>query len=440
MMYFRVLVLAAALAGLAACDLVRYPGDGGAEPETPDAPPDLPEGAPGPPPPVTPVDDPYDADNDGDVTEVDTPNEPGDLEAPDTETSPGGEDLTGDADDVVPDEDATDTGANDGDDVPTNLDDPETGAPGETTEPADQDSGDAPDEDPVDTDTGDTTPPSDADDGEPAEPVDGETPDADGDTDVETDVPPDVDPAPVEPAFSYHAPGRLLPGTGSGQEEQIVHAPDIVFPIADAPAYLQSMVFTFGGGVGGGDQCDTRNYAYPWRDNFCETRSRARVSPFCPTDRIHQGQDIRVGTPQDCNTLRRTAAADRALHKVVAVEDGVISHIGTYSVNLRSGGRIYKYMHMNMRALQVTKGQAVTAGQHLGFVSNDFGGTPTTFHLHFEITQNTAEHGWAHVPPYLSLVEAYERRENGPGEPIAASDVAVASAPIIIPEGFEIIE
>ena len=280
------------------------------------------------------------------------------------------------------------------------------------------------------------------------------TPDAPVETPVEetpvTDPAPQPQPEPEtpveetpppEPKFSYFGPGQLLAGTGTGAQEQIVHAPDIVFPIKSAPAYLQSQVFNFGGGVAGGDQCDARNFAYPWRDNFCETRTSNRNSPFCPTPKIHQGQDIRVGTAADCNTLRRQAPVDRGLHEVVAVEDGVISSIGTYNVKLRGDGRIYNYMHLNMNRLAVTAGQSVKAGDLLGYVSNDFGGTPTTLHLHFEIVQNTGGQVWSHVPPYLSLVAAYERREAGPGE-LVEPQIGVASAEQVwvIPEGMEIIE
>ncbi|MEL6258742.1 MAG: M23 family metallopeptidase, partial [Pseudomonadota bacterium] len=123
----------------------------------------------------------------------------------------------------------------------------------------------------------------------------------------------------------------------------------------------------------------------------------------------------------------------------VAAEDGVISNIGRYTVNVRAGSRIYRYLHMNMRALQVALGDEVTAGQHIGYLSKDFGGTPTTFHLHFEIKQNTPEHGWVFVPPYTSLVASYERREQGPGE-LIEPNVAIATAPMQIPEGAEITE
>lgn len=398
------LVLAAfALTGLAACDFVRFPGDGGPTPSTPEPGPAIPPGAPGPPPPGTPVNNPYD---DPDTSTPDTPDSPVDPDAPD-------------ADRVSTDDPVTPPGT----DVDVPTDTPVDVPP--ATDPVDpSDSSDTtPDvTDPIDEPV---TPPTDPVDPPVTPPVDPVTPST-------------PDPVP-EPVFSYHAPGALLPGTGKGSLDQIVHAPDIVFPIANTPAYLQSQVFTFGGGVGGGDQCDPRNYAYPWRDNFCETRSANRGSPLCPAQKIHQGQDIRVGTPAQCNTMRRTAKSDRTLHEVVAVEDGVISNVGSYSISLRAGGRIYKYLHLNMAKLKVKTGDSVTAGQSLGYVSNDFGGSATTFHLHFEIVQNTADEGWVYVPPYLSLVEAYERRENGPGEEVE-QNVAVASVPFVIPEGMEIVE
>lgn len=362
------------LTALAGCDFVRFPGDGGPPPETPEEGPVTPPGAPGPPPP------------DVDDSEFETP-----VETP-VDGTPSDDPAT------PPEADPVD-------------------APGDT--------GETPVEVPVDeTPAGDT--------GTPVEPP------------TETPVEPEPQPepeTPVEPVFSFYAPGALLAGSGGGFADQVVHAPDIVFPIKSAPTFLQSQVFSFGGGVAGGDQCDARNYAYPWRDNFCETRSANRTTPFCPVAKIHQGQDIRVGSAADCNALRRQTVAQRGLHEVVAVEDGVISSIGTYTVKLRSEGRIYNYMHMNMNRLAVTAGQTVKAGDLLGYVSNDFGGTATTIHLHFEIMQNTAEHGWVHVPPYLSLVAAYERRENGPGEQLEPEiGVASASEAFVIPEGYEIIE
>ena len=336
-------------------------------------------------------------------------------QTPDTPTPPVDPVDTGDTSDTP------DTGP----DTPVDVD-PDTGT---TDTPPVTDPVDEPTDEPSDPPTGD--------------PVD-ETPDTPTDepvTDpVDEPTEPDTDPEPpviAPPTFSYNAPGVLLAGSGDGAVDETVYAPDMVFPIKDAAAYPQSMVWGFGGGIGGGDECDTRNYAYPWRDNFCEKRSSNYNTAFCPSARVHLGQDIRVGTPQGCEDMRRTDASQRALYKVVAAEDGIISNIGSYTVNVRtSGGRIYRYLHMNMRALQVSLDETVTAGQTLGYVSKDFGGHATTFHLHFEIKQNTAEHGWAYVPPYLSLVEAYERREGGPGERIVVGDFAVASEPIPIPEDF----
>jgi len=303
---------------------------------------------------------------------------------------------------------------------------------------------------PVGTLPEETTPPAeaptDASDETNAPPT-GETPEPPTPEEAEP-APPEIEPEPVpqappaEPVFSYHAPGVLLPGSGTGSQDRTVYAPDMVFPILNAAAYPQSMVWNFGGGIGGGDECDARNYAYPWRDNFCEKRSRRNGTPSCPVERVHLGQDIRVGDAAGCNAMRReyrNNARGIARYRVVAAEDGIISNIGRYTVTLRSGPRIYRYLHMNMRALQVSLGDPISAGQHMGYVSKDFAGTPTTFHLHFEIKVNTPDGGWEFVPPYTSLVESYARREQGPGEEIPRT-VGVASAGPPIPEGFIITE
>jgi len=69
----------------------------------------------------------------------------------------------------------------------------------------------------------------------------------------------------------------------------------------------------------------------------------------------------------------------------------------------------------------VKEGDKVAIGQKLGKVSNDFGGTPTTIHLHFELragVTGTTSDGKAvalqtFLPPYLSLAEAYQRKLDG---------------------------
>jgi murein DD-endopeptidase MepM/ murein hydrolase activator NlpD len=182
--------------------------------------------------------------------------------------------------------------------------------------------------------------------------------------------------------------------------------------------------------VKGGDQCDVRNFSAPWRDNYCESRTTTNTTPWCSKTGVHLGQDIRVGTPEGCKAEVKTKAADRARYEIVAVEDGVISNVGSYSITLRanSGGRIYRYLHLNMAKLKVATNQTVNKGDVVGYVSNDFGGTPTTLHLHFEIKLNTTENGWQYAPPYSSLLAAYKHRESNDGEQVADNFV-VASTP-----------
>lgn len=272
------------------------------------------------------------------------------------------------------------------------------------------------------------TPVDDAED-DPAQPPAENTPPAETPSDR-------LDPAApfprLEPAFSYHAPGNLTPGSGQGSPDETVYAPDMVFPIETARAFPQSMVFFPGGfryaGDLPGDECIPENYEYPWRDNFCERgRSSSFKSASCPAGSgVHLGQDIRVGDGPTCQSMRRRYRTDTQSitdYKVVAAEEGMISNISSYTVTLRAGPRTYRYLHMNMRALQVSVGDRVKAGQLLGYVSKDFGfdsagkRRPTTFHLHFELRINT-EQGSPFVPPYTSLVEAYARREGAPGERI----------------------
>jgi hypothetical protein len=237
-------------------------------------------------------------------------------------------------------------------------------------------------------------------------------------------------PAPTAKAsFYFFRPGNLAPASGLGAKDAEVLVPDMQFPIKSAPAVAQTQVYRYGGGVKGGDQCDARNFSAPWRDNYCETRSTTATTPWCTSKGVHLGQDIRVGTPDGCKAEVKTKAADRTRYEIVAVEDGVISNVGSYSITLRanSGGRIYRYLHLNMAKLKVATNQNVKKGDVVGYVSNDFGGTPTTLHLHFEIKLNTAENGWQYAPPYSSLLAAYQRRENNPGEQVA-DNFAVASA------------
>ena len=366
-MRLRILLIGVATLSLAACDVIRVPGDGRPAP-TPPA--EIPDGAPGPQPPATPVENPY------------------------------GED----------------------DVIPGNVDSGDNASSDETTDEVEGGPG-----------------ANEATDGELTDSSEPRTPDDSNTVTVPEDDSENVEPLPVK--FSYYAPGVLIPGSGIGAGDETIYAPGIVFPIKDAPAYPQSQVWRFGGGLGGGDQCDPRNFDTPWQDNFCETRSKTRNTPHCPTNKVHQGQDIRVGTPEGCNQMRAAAPGDRTLYEAVATEDGEIIYQGGYYIQLRGAatGNIYTYIHLNMAALKVAVGDQVTAGQSLGYVSNDFGGTPTTFHLHFEIKAPLEGEGITHVPPYMSLVKAYERREQGLGERLEDDTFSVATV-LTPPPDFEIIE
>ena len=195
--------------------------------------------------------------------------------------------------------------------------------------------------------------------------------------------------------FSYHPAGALEPNSGSGRADSKIYATGMRFPMESGPAFANSQVYRPGGSHGGGGgQCDGRNYSYPWRDNFCE--SRTWTMPLCPAGVGHQGQDIRPATCEDRK------------HWVVAGADGTVTSIGSYSVRVTAAnGTRYDYLHM--RDVAVGVGQNVSRGQRLGKVSNAFGGTPTTIHLHFNIRQYVAGVGSVYVPTYGSLIDSYQR-------------------------------
>jgi murein DD-endopeptidase MepM/ murein hydrolase activator NlpD len=200
---------------------------------------------------------------------------------------------------------------------------------------------------------------------------------------------------------SFSPPGELEPGSGRGVADPTVYLRDIRFPIEKTPAFLNSQVYRKGGShaPGPGGQCDAANYSYPWRDNFCETRQWGM--PLCPAGKGHQGQDIR---PATCKA---------GLHWAVAAESGKIVQIGKYSVTLQTAnGTVYRYLHLDMKNLQVQRGKPVQRGDRIGKVSNDFGGASTTIHLHFDIKDSVRIGGVnrvVFVPPYSSLRAAYQR-------------------------------
>ena len=229
-----------------------------------------------------------------------------------------------------------------------------------------------------------------------------ETPEADA---VEPEALPPADPVDAAgDVFSYMPPGDLIEESGSGQTVQINYAPGLRFPMEAGQAYANSQVYNHGGYLGpAGGQCNAANYAYAWRDNFCETRGYG--TPMCPTGVGHQGQDIRPASCQD------------DVHWAVAVDDGTITSIGTYSVRLMTDDGVrYTYLHLDKDTLLVEPGDTVSRGERIGYVSNEFGDTATTIHLHFEIKMAIDTGAGIHntpVPPYVALVDSYERLIGG---------------------------
>jgi murein DD-endopeptidase MepM/ murein hydrolase activator NlpD len=230
--------------------------------------------------------------------------------------------------------------------------------------------------------------------------------DADAPDPVPEPEPEPEPPAPEPVSWPHEPPGALAPGSGSGATDPTVWATGMRFPMEAAPAFANSQVYGYGGYLapGPGGQCDDRNYSYPWRDNFCETRSWD--NGLCPAGRGHQGQDIRPAT------------CVKKVHWVVAPEAGTITSIGSYTVTLLGhSGRIYRFLHMDMAGVHALfpdlASRTVTRGQRLGQVSNDFGGNATTIHLHFEIKAPVTNGGGTavvmFVPTYPSLTDSYGR-------------------------------
>lgn len=224
------------------------------------------------------------------------------------------------------------------------------------------------------------------------------TPASSAEPPASSSVPPSSAAPPPASGFTFDPPGHMQSGTGVTDTH--IWIPGMRFPIEQAKAFANSQVYGHGGMSGPpGGQCDTANYVYPWHDNFCEPRAYTTV--LCPSGKGHQGQDIR---PNTCLMATYTA---------VAAEPGTITQISSYIVYLTAdSGRRYDYLHMQMNKLKVHVGDHVTRGQPLGLVSNNFGSTPTTIHLHLEIKQAVTHNGTSvvtFIPLYSSLVDGYQR-------------------------------
>jgi hypothetical protein len=266
-------------------------------------------------------------------------------------------------------------------------------------------------------------------------------------------------PTAVSADFTFFSPGDLIPGTGvhgqSGRADPTVYA-KIRFPMAQAPAYAVSQSFMNWGncdltgrvGLGGrGDNAtyrcrvndkplfndESKNFAYPWRDNFCEHRT-FEVGQ-CPAGMGHQGQDIR---PTTC--LERNPDGGRCepyQEDIVAISDGVLMRspgdLALYLLINKPGEHIrVRYLHMNPKMLDaagMVSGRKVVEGEVLGAVGdyeNSEGGT--SYHLHFD-AQVPTRAGWVFFNPYMTLVAAYERLIGARGQVVKDTTVAAAPPP-----------
>ncbi|WP_300263630.1 M23 family peptidase [Bradyrhizobium sp.] len=236
-------------------------------------------------------------------------------------------------------------------------------------------------------------------------------------------------PAERSPDFTYRPSGDIIPNTGyhrqSGRPDVLAYS-QIRFPLEKAPAFVHSQA--------NGRRYKEASRGYPWRDNFCESRSFEVWQ--CAGGYGHQGEDIR---PAECppNSEDRCNLRQQA---VVAVRDATVirgrrDQSATLQVNGRTEHIRFRYMHMNPQAMNadgLLNGRIVVEGERIGVVSNYLDHPAgTSLHLHFDVQVFTRD-GWIWVNPYVTLVSAYERlirgrgRETGPE--IAGSPQPVAHA------------
>ncbi|MDN5002037.1 M23 family peptidase [Bradyrhizobium sp. GCM10027634] len=239
-------------------------------------------------------------------------------------------------------------------------------------------------------------------------------------------------PAPRSTDFSFRPSGDIIPNTGyrkqGGHPDAMAYA-QIRFPLEKAPAFVHSQSYAK-------RDKDDGPTAYPWRDNFCESRSFEVWQ--CGGGYGHQGEDIRAAncpSPGDGHE-----ACDPKQRGVVAVRDAVVirtpkDQAATLEVNSHTERIRFRYMHMNPQALNadgILNGRIVSEGEKIGVISNYLDHPAgTSMHLHFDVQVFTRD-GWIWVSPYVTLVSAYERlirargREIGPE--IAGTPQPVAHA------------
>jgi hypothetical protein len=192
-------------------------------------------------------------------------------------------------------------------------------------------------------------------------------------------------------AFTYHAPGDLV--AGSGRNDRTIYFPDIMFPLAVGPSAGNVQAFAHSQIHPPAD----RN-AYPWRDTYCEPREWSMS--LCPTEKGHQGDDISPFTNENVKW------------SAVAMDDGVVTQISPFTVvTIRSKSNFYcRYMHLDpgsIAAAGLREGQEIRRGALVGKVSNIMDGTPSTsIHLHFDCYKIMGGK-IVRLPVYTSLISAY---------------------------------
>jgi len=254
---------------------------------------------------------------------------------------------------------------------------------------------------------------------------------------VRTDIPPEIAERPAEwsAEFSYRPVGDLIANSGyhkQGGRTDLTAYSQIRFPLQHAPDFVRSQSF------GKRDKMDQPSGGYPWRDNFCESRS-FEVGQ-CPGGYGHQGQDIRPAPcPGSSNDEDR---CDPRHQPVVAVRDGVVirsskQQAATLQINTSNEHIRFRYMHMNpsiMDADGLLNGRHVQEGEQIGVVSNYLDHpNGTTRHLHFDVQVFTRD-GWLWVNPYVTLISAYERLIRGHGREIGPEIAASPTVAHVLPE------
>jgi len=253
---------------------------------------------------------------------------------------------------------------------------------------------------------------------------------------LRTDIQSDVAERPAERSsdFTYRPAGDILASSGyrkqGGRPDLTVYS-QIRFPIEKAPVYVRSQSF------GKRDKSEQPNRSYPWRDNFCESRS-FEVGQ-CPGGFGHQGEDIRPGA---CLTNNEEDHCDPKQQAVLAVRDGVVirslkQQAAMLQINSSTEHIRFRYMHMSpssMDADGVLNGRRVEEGEKIGVVSNYLDHpNGTTRHLHFDVQVFTRD-GWLWVSPYVTLISAYERLIRGHGREIGPEIAASPGVAHALPE------